>query len=390
MRLTIILFFAACLSLSRLGTAQEINQGTNYARRIFDFTPISTTNPVVARIGHSIEIPASEYLAYQKAEHESTVKTNLDMAQKKEILNDLIDQYLLVDEAYSIGADRQPGFTNRMEFTRTMLLSEFLVAQEVDAKAKTSEEYNDLLDKLQNRLFDAATINVSIEDYDKLKKAAKEIDAAGKASPRLDPGVDVQKNTSSARIREIMENMDDSVLARYSDTAMTNSTTITNGTAITVKQVLAVYSHLHAPRPPLESNEDLVNIIKPFMMPSLMAAEAKKEGIETLPAFQNKVIENRNALLRIYMDGVIEAQANDELNAPGLEKRIQSWYKQNKEHYAVQATNDVKMMPTYGEIQKRVEGDYSVDLRDRIQAEKVHALRKTHPVEINEPILDRL
>src|ERR1700722_1996078 len=198
MRLNTILLFAACLSLNRLGAAEE----TNYSRRIFDFTPISTTNPVVARIGHSIEIPASEYLAYQKAEHESTIKNKLELTQKKEILNDLIDQYLLVDEAYRIGADKHSGFTTRMEFTRTMLLSEFLVAQEVDAKAKTAEEYNNLLDKLQNRLFDAATINVSIEDYDKLKIVAKEINAVSEDSSQSDSAATAQ-SSSTAKIREI-------------------------------------------------------------------------------------------------------------------------------------------------------------------------------------------
>lgn len=386
MRVNIVFLFAVCFSISGPGTAQVSAQETNYTRRIFDFTPISTNNPIIARIDRSIEIPVSEYLTYQKAEHESTIKNKLDLNQKKEILNDLIDEYLIVDEAYRIGADKHPGFTSRMEFTRTMLLSEFLVEQEVDAKAKTAGEYNNLLDKLQNRLFDAATINVSIGDYDRLRQAAKEIDATDKPSPQLNSGADVQKTASSAKakIREIMENMPDSVLARYSDTTMTN------GTPITVKQVLAVYSNLHAPRPPLETDEDLINMIKPFIMPSLMADEAVKQGIEALPAFQNKIIENRSALLRIYMHGVIEAQANKELNAPGLDKRVKSWYQQNAAQYAIQATNGVKTIPTYEQIQKRVEGDYSVDLRDQIQAEKVSALRKTRHVEINEAVLNGL
>jgi hypothetical protein len=388
MRVNIALLFALCLSIGGPGAAQE----TNYTHRLFDFTPVSTNNPVVARISHSIEIPVSEYLTYQKADHESTVKSKLDLAQKKEILNDLIDEYLLVDEACRIGADKHPGFTSRMKFTRTMLLSDFLIAQEVDAKSKTAEEYNNLLDKLQKRLFDAATINVSIEDYDKLKLAAKEIDAADKPSSQSNSGADAQKTASSAKekIREIMENMPDSVLARYSDTTMTNNMPVTNDTAITVKEVLAVYSNLHAPRPPLETDDDLVSIIKPFIMPPLMADEAIKQGIEALPAFQNKVIENQNALLRIYMHGVIEAQANKELNAPGLDKRIKAWYRQNAAQYAVQAADGVKTIPPCEEIHKRVEGDYSVDVRDRIQADEVRVLRKTHHIEINDAILNGL
>ncbi|MDB6018422.1 MAG: hypothetical protein JWR19_2911 [Pedosphaera sp.] len=359
MRVNFILFFAILFSVNGSGAAQE----TNCARRLFDFTPVSTNNPIVARIGGSLEIPVSEYLAYRKAEHLSTITNTLDLNQKKELLNGLIDQYLLVDEACRTGADQHPGFTSRMDYTRTIMLSDFLVAQEVEAKVKTADEYNQLLENLKNRLFDAATIDVSIGDYDKLKIAAREINATG-ASP-----------SSSPKIRTLLENMSDSVLARY------------NGTAITVKQVLAIYAPLHAPRPPLESNDDLINLLKPLIVPELMAAEARRLGIESQPAFQNKLIENRNALLRIHMRGLIEAQANQELKAPGLDQRIQSWYQQNAEQYAVPATNGVKTIPTYAAIKKRLAGDYSVDLRDRIQAEKVRALRKAHPVEIIEAIL---
>lgn len=391
MRLNIVLFVAASLSLNCLGSVLETTHEADYSRRIFDFTPVSTNNPVVARIGRSIEIPASEYLTYQRAEHESTINDKLNLAQKKEILDGLIGEYLLVDEAYQTGAASHPGFIGRMEFTRTTLLSEFLLAQAVEAKAKTPEEYNSLLDKLQNRLFDAATIDISIEAYDKLKKAAKEIDVVDKTSSQSGPGADGTQNPSSEKIRVIMGEMNDSVLARYSDRAMTDAASATNGSPITVKDVLAVYAHLHAPRPPLESNEDLINMIKPFIMPTLMAVEARKQGIEAQPAFQNKIIENRSALLRIYMHGFIESQANQELNAPDLDKRIRAWYtKQNPEFYVVPATNGVKTMPNYEDIQKRLEGDYSVYVRDRIQAEKIRALRKAHHVKIDEAILNGL
>src|SRR5258708_40105766 len=104
--------------------------------------------------------------------------------------------------------------------------------------------------------------------------------------------------------------MPDSVLARYSDTAITNDAPATNGTAITVKQVLAIYAPLHAPRPPLETDEDLIKILKPFIMPSLMAAEARKRGVEALPAFQHKVIENQFARPPIYMRGIMEPHAH--------------------------------------------------------------------------------
>lgn len=360
MRLNIALFFALFLSLGKLTASPE----TDYAHRLLDFTPVSATNPIVARIDGAVEIPLSEYHTYQRAEHLSTLKNQLDLAQKKEILNDLIDEYLLVDEACRSGADKHPGFTNRMEFTQTLILSDLLVTQEVASKAKTAGEYDKLLADLQNRLFDAATIDVSVQAYDKLKIAAKEINEVSETS------------SPSAKIRELIWELPDFVLARY------------NGIQITVKQILAIYAPLHAPRPQLETNQDLINILKPLIVPELLAAEARRRGMEALPAFQNKVIENQNALLRIYMHGVIAAQANRELHVPDLDGRIRSWYAQNAEHYSVESGDGVKTTPAYADIHKRVEGDYSVDLRDRIQAEKVRTLRQVHHIEIDDVILN--
>ena len=376
--LNIILFFALCLLFDTLGSAQEIGEG----RRLFDFTPVSKDNPVLARIGDSVKIPVSEYLAYQKAEHLSTAHDKLSSAQKKEMLNDLIGEYLLVDEAYRIGADKRPGITSRMKYTRTFLLSDFLVVQEVGKKAATAEEYNKLLQNLQNRLFEAATIDVSIEAYDKLKNLAKEINALSGKTPSSAPSESVSPTSPSpsAKIGEMIEKMPDSVLARY------------NGTPVMVNQLAAIYSTLQLPRPRLETNEDLIVLIKPLIIPELMAAEAVKQGIEKLPDFQNKITQNQNALLRIYMHGLIKAQTNKELevSSSDLEKKMRAWYRQNAEDYAVQTTGGAKKIPSYDEIHKRVEGDYSVDLWNRIQAEKIDGLRKARHIEINKTVLGRL
>jgi len=340
------------------------------ARRCFDFTPLSRTNPALARINTSIAIPVSEFLAYQKAEHLSTLKEHLDSAKKKEILNDLIDEYLLVDEAYKAGADRNPEFSKRMEFTRTLIFSDLLVTDEVETKAKTGEEYNKLLGQLEDRLFDAATIDVSVQAYDVLKNAAKEIDALGP------PGKG--ESTVGAKAHEILEKMADTVLARY------------NGEVVTVKEILAVYIPLHVPRPRLETEDDLVKMLKPLIVPALMAAEAKRRGMEALPAFQEKIIENRNALLRIYVHGMVNGEANRQLTAPNLDARMKSWYRQNAKQYAVRGADGAETIPAYETIKARLESDYSEDLRDRIRMEKLRALRKTCDIQINEAVLKGL
>ena len=249
-----------------------------------------------------------------------------------------------------------------------MLLSDFLVAREVDAKAKTADEYNQLLDGLKKRLFDAAQIDISNEAYDQLKAAAQKINRAGESLPDAAD----RKNAAAAQTREIMETMPDAVLARY------------NGTPITVKQTLAVYAQLHPPRPNLETNEALVEFLKPFILPGLMTAEAERLGIEKLPAFQDKIIQNRNTLLRFYMHSLIEAKANEELQSLGLDQQMKSWYEQHAARYAAPGA---KKFPAYADVRERVEGDYSVDLLERLRAEKIRALREMHHIQIDEAAL---
>ncbi len=370
MRTTVLAFIILACAGLQIRADIVSRQVSDCSRRIFDFTPVSRTNPVLARINGSNSISESEFVAYRKAEHLSTINEHLTLNRKKEILNDLIDEYLLIDAAYQSGADQHPEFVKRMDFTRTLILSDFLVSEEVEAKAKTGEEYNKLLDELQNRLFDAATIDVSVQSYDVLKNAAKEVDAIGT------PGKG--ESTVGAKARGIVEKMTDTVLARY------------NGEVVTVKEILAVYIPLHVPRPRLETEDDLVKLLKPLIVPELMAAEAKMRGMESLPAFQNKIVENRNALLRIYMHGLINTEANQQLAAPNLDVRIKSWYHENARKYAVHGADGAETIPAYETIGARLEGDYSEDLRNRIKEEKLQDLRKGRDIQIDEAVLKGL
>ena len=364
------------LPLLVLSITQAIRAGeTDYARRIYDFSPVSDDNPVLVKINQSIEIPISEYLAYQRAEHLNTTTNQIALEQKKELLDGLIGEYLLVDEAYRLNADQHPGFTSRMKYTRTIMLSDFLVQQEVHSKATNADDYNRRLDELQARLFDEATIDVSIGDYDKLKDAARKINAVDTDATRAN-AVGYGSAASLAKMRDIMQSLPDSVLARY------------NGTPITVKQVLAIYAPLRPPRPPLKTNDDLVNLLKPMIVPELMAAEAARRGIENQPEFRNKIIENRNALLRIYMHGMIESEAAAKLDVPDLENQMKTWFLQNTNRFAIPTPDGGKRIPTYEEVHKRIEGDYSIEVRDQLQAEKIRALRQSHKIEIDSTLLN--
>jgi hypothetical protein len=346
------------------------------SRRLCDFTPASADNPIVARIGDAIAIPASEYRAYRQAEKLHAITDETSLAQKRAVLDDLIGEYLYVDDAYRSGVAESPGFAKRMEFTRSLLLSDFLAAQTIERTHSTPEANAQAVADLGERLFEAATIEVSNETYARLKTAARAIDLASAASQR-GPVVDLPA-IASARLRDIVDRTADGVLARYQQKT------------ITLKQILVIHAGLAAPRPPLDSQEALIAMLKPLILPDLLAAEAARAGIEALPAFQHKLIENRNALLRFHAAGVIEGRANETLKAPDLREKMQAWYHAHAADYALTDETGLRRVPTYAEVQQRVEGDFSVALRDDLRAKKAAELRAARGVTIDETVLRNL
>src|SRR6478735_5181625 len=91
------------------------------SRRLFDFTPVSPENPIVAVID-DIEIPLSELRAYRDAERRQAVTDAASLPQRRAVLDDLINEYLHVDAAYRAGVPDSPGFARQMVATRTMIL----------------------------------------------------------------------------------------------------------------------------------------------------------------------------------------------------------------------------------------------------------------------------
>jgi hypothetical protein len=354
------------------------------SRRFFDFTPVSATNPVVATLDGTIQIPLSELRGFREAEKLQAITDPASLAQKRAVLDELINQYLYVDEAYRAGVPFSADFTRRMDATRTMILTDFL-AMRAAAETKTpalveTGETADAGAALAEHLFEAASIVVSNEAYALLKRAAKAIDDTT-AAAQLGP-VTLPAEEATQQLHAILNRTPEATLVRYEERS------------ISVRQILVIYAGLPAARRPrVEQPQGLIEMIKPLILPELMAIEAAKRGIAAEPAFQQKLIQNRNALLRFHAHGAIESRANDTLRGPDLESRLQAWYRQNAALYAAPAeaggNAPGKPLP-YAEVRDRVLGDFSVDLRDRLLAEKALELRKVRRVVVVEAVLRSL
>lgn len=350
---------AGFLLISLVGSSATADE----SRRFFDFTPLSADNPAVATIDGTRAIPLSELRAYRNAER-LQAKTDT-FAQKRALLDDLVSEFLFVDECYRTGIVESPRFAKQMEATRTLILTDFMTTRALHEKKPG--ETGDAAAVLADRLFDAAPIDISNEAYAIVKHAAKLLDATTVASQR-GPLVD-SPEAAAAKLYTIINAAPEAVIVRYADKTLS------------IHEILSLYSGLPAPRPNVQAEAGFVAMIKPLITPELMAQEAVRRGIAVEREFQDKLVQNRNALLRFHAHGAIEARANDVLRGADLETRLQAWYHEHRELYPAEP---------FATLRPRVLGDFSVDLRDRLIAEKAQALRKVRVVTIDDEVLKRL
>ena len=363
-----------CLGLASASACLPVR--ADRERRLFDFTPASGSNPVVAVLGGSIQIPLSELRAYRSAERAHAITDPGSLPQKRAVLDDLINEYLYVDEAYRTGVAQSPAFLRQMEATRTMILTDFMSARARSRTAAGANPASDPAAAMADRLFDAADIRVSNEAYAVIARAATALTHADEAS-HFGPVIE-SRQEAEHKLIAIVDAAPEAVAVRFADKSLT------------VHQILAIYAGLPAPRPKVQTHEDFLALIKPLVTPELMAIEAVQVGIADQPDFQDKLIQNRNALLRFHMQDLVERQAADQLGMPDTEAQLAAWYREHPGDYT--AANDQGAMKplSFEQAKLRVAADYSVVLRDRLLAAKARELRKACPVSIDERALGEL
>lgn len=341
--------------------------------RIFDFQPVSEDlNPAVARIDGSTVIPLSELRGFVAAERASLIDDSLDRAEWREVLDDLIDEYLLVLEARRMEVHRGERFRKRMEFTRGMLLSEFLVSAEVDAMASSGDEYTRLLNQLREDLFEGCHIEVSNEVHQALAEAAgvaiELIPATLKTQEDLDRG--------ARAFEAAMAAIGDLELARY------------NGQPLPARRMLAFYLALPAgDRVAIDTPQGLTRLLKELLMTELMQAEALRLKLDRQYAFKAKMLENEVSLLRMYMRdylGITPGIGRDAVD----EAELLAWYRARRSDYPPVLTDEALENPDeYEGNRERVLDDFLEARASRDRREFVDELRIRHVVEIYEQAL---
>lgn len=366
-----LIFPALAIGLGLLGSP-TLSAETEVSRRLFDFTPNSSDNPAIATID-GVAIPVSELRAYRAAERQQTVPADATVDQKRALLNDLIDQHLFVADAYAHGVDRSDGFVRQMEATRTMMLTDFLSAEVYQQTGDVARAGRDPVQRLGEQLFDAATIDISNEAYAVLKRLAEALNAPAASFQKL--GLPASEMDSSGRLKFLIATIPAMELAHY------------EGKSLPLRQVAITYAGIPAPRPNLQTPAGLVEMLKPFLIPELLASEAARRGLAETPQFKNKLQQNKNALLRFYVQDSVERDANTRLRSSDLESQLRAWHDAHRRDYLVSSDNGTTRPASFAEARDRALADYSVALRDELLAEKAQQLRREHVVTIDEPTL---
>jgi hypothetical protein len=312
-------------------------------RRIYDFTPVGAGNPVVAVVDDCwIQIPLGEFRGHLAAELSDEERGRLTPEGARQQADRLIDEHLILMDAYRQRADQSERAVAMLSQTRKMLLGEYLTAGEVDAKATRADEQDRLRRQLLDRAFERAVINVSNEGYAALQEAVKP----------LAPRAHAEGLAAAASLPTALR---DRPLATFEDTR------------VTVGDAVAVYFALPAKtRPQLDRREGIEALLKHLLEYELLAAEAVAQGIDRTRPFLEKVELNRNAIVRMWWRDGLARRVRQRMAALDIEGRLR-----------------------FAADRERVLSDYYDALREEVRAEEARVLRQGHRIVIDEAVLAR-
>lgn len=351
------------------------NAAVEDLHRLYDFTPVSATNPVLASAKGAFAIPVSEYRGCLQSEVVFTQGKSgpLTMAEKRDLLEKLLDDHLLLWAGWQKNADQKPEVAQMLKSTQNMLLVEAMTQQEVGAKAHSPEEYRKLLDALQQRVFDQTDIHVFLEAYTKLKAAAKKAN---------------QTDAISVTNQIPANESPDGLTPQEREMPLATCKVAT----VTIGDVLEQYVQGPlADRPDLDKQDVLIGMLKQMLADPLLAAKARETGLDKSDFVREKMQLNRNVLTRMWYLDQITAQATAEMKKPGNEQRLKQWYQANlKTLYTDKDESGKEQVVSFEGQHDRIGNDYFEDLQSRLRAETIQNMRKSHKVFVDERQLENI
>lgn len=353
-------------------------------RRLYDMTPVSAENPVVARVdSHGIVIPASELRAYLEAKAISAPADPAPPAPADvatQALASLIDEHLLLADGYARGADRTEEIRENLAGTENILLTEALTQKEVRQKAADPSEEGVRLQSLRTALFEQAAVSISRETHAEMM-AALATGGVGRIA-------DYASIDATERAEDELSEMPASLLrkalavcrpARNCDTQI----------EVTVRDFLQVYfQHALMLRPNLRSTGGMALLLQRVLAEPLMVAEARAQGLQHSHFVKEMQQFNRNLMVKTWVHERITKEAAQRLKTPELKRQLLAWYNQHREDlYTYTDESGGKKVASFEEEIDRIRNDYADAENERLTREKIAALRDEAAIDIDATVL---
>ncbi|HXE43503.1 MAG TPA: hypothetical protein VN516_10790, partial [Candidatus Baltobacteraceae bacterium] len=269
-------------------------------RRLYDLTPVSTNNPVLASVKEcGIEIPVSEFRGFVNSAFLPGKEGKImSAAEKRAELQKLLDDYFWIWDGFSHDADKTPDIQGMLAITRNEAMKALLVEQEADAKVTSLEEYEKFKQEIRRELFDKAEIHVSSKAYEILKSTIK---AAGTNEFVLSPEAQsVPLATSKA------------------------------GTVGVGKFLEAYFEIPPTNRPDLTKQENVVGILRDIISEDLLLAAAHERGLDQAAPVRTQVQADSTGLVREWALDQVTREVQAKMDAPGAEKQLKRWYQAHR------------------------------------------------------------
>ncbi|HXF10170.1 MAG TPA: DUF1573 domain-containing protein [Desulfuromonadaceae bacterium] len=330
--------------------------------RLYDLTPVSTNNPVLASVPECrIEIPASEFRAYiNSAFIPNKEGKTMTPADKREKLQSLVDDYFWVWRGYSEKADVVDREIHGMlAITRDEAMKALFIEQEADARVKSLEEYEKLKGEIRDRLFDQAEIHVSSTAYAVLTNAIASTNGGGTSLSAEDRNLPL----ATCKVG-----------------------------AVNVGAFADIYLQMEpANRPDLSREDGVAKVLKELFADHLLLAAARERGLDRAEPVRTQVQADRTGLVRQWALDQVTRRAEEMTKAPDYEKQLKKWYKANlKTRYTTKNPDGTKHVIDFEKDRPTVQGDYFNDLQERLRQDELKKMRKGKKIQVDDKLLTQL
>lgn len=342
--------------------------------RLYDLTPVSADNPVLASVKEcGIEIPLSELRAYVRTDTPpNRVGKMLTGPEKQRELQKLVDDYFWIWSGYHQHVDQtDPDIRGMLGITRNEALRDLLIKREVESKASSMAEFQLLRKAFVRQLFDRMETHVSPHAVELAKLGARHInafDASGK-----------QRNAE-----------DDALPDGLTQAQRLEPLATSKLGTLRVGDFLAVYTHPPvAERADLDQKGALEAELAEAYSGALLLAEAEARGLDRDPAVRQQVQSDRTGLVRQWAIEQVARQADEITHDPANAPKLKAWYEAHLASFYTKKDDhgQVHVLP-YAPNSDQILSDYFTDLLQRMQREELDRLRHGRTLVIDAKALE--